>query len=207
LLTLARRFDVAIIEDDVYGDLAYDLPRPKTIKAFDDEGRVLLCSSVSKTLAPGLRVGWIAPGRYQDQAMHMKYVTGGTTATLPQRVVADFIGKGHYEPHLRSMNRQYRLNRDTMQAWGRDYFPTGTIANNPRGGFVLWVELPADVDCMQLNKQLKNVQIAPGGLFSASGKFRNCMRLNYAPRPTAAIEAAVRSVGKVATTMVADNQV
>src|SRR5699024_103123 len=204
LLTLARRFDVAIIEDDVYGDLAYDLPRPKTIKAFDDEGRVLLCSSVSKTLAPGLRVGWIAPGRYQDQAMYMKYVTGGSTATLPQRVVADFIGKGHYEPHLRSMNRQYRLNRDTMQGWIRDYFPAETTVNNPRGGFVLWVELPVAVDCLQLNKRLKNVQIAPGTLFSASGKFGHCMRLNYASRPHAIIEAAVRAVGGMAVKMLDD---
>lgn len=205
LIRLAQRFDVAIIEDDVYGDLAYDLPRPRTVKSFDDEGRVLLCSSVSKTLAPGMRVGWIAPGRYQDQATHMKYVTGGTTAMLPQRVVADFLSKGHYESHLRSMNRQYRLNRDTMQEWVLNNFPEGTRVNNPGGGFVLWVTLPEEVDCVCLNKQLSNVQIAPGSLFSATGKFRNCMRLSYAARPTAAIASAVRSVGQAAVAMMDDD--
>ncbi|PBP72362.1 GntR family transcriptional regulator, partial [Pseudomonas syringae] len=80
LLTLAQRFDVAIIEDDVYGDLAYNYPRPRTIKSFDEDGRVLLCSSFSKTLAPGLRIGWVAPGRYLEQVLHMKYIGTGSTA-------------------------------------------------------------------------------------------------------------------------------
>src|SRR5699024_9380224 len=134
LLRLARRFDVAIIEDDTYGDLAFDMPRPKTIKAFDDEGRVLLCSSVSKTLAPALRVGWIAPGRYRDRAMYMKYVSTAASATLPQLAVADFIAKGHYDPHLRTMVRQYRNNRDAMLKWVRRYFPEGTAVSPPQGG-------------------------------------------------------------------------
>ena len=71
----AQRFDVAIIEDDVYGELAYTYPRPRTVKSFDDDGRVLLCSSFSKTLAPGLRVGWVAPGRYLERVLHMKYIS------------------------------------------------------------------------------------------------------------------------------------
>ena len=78
LVSLAQRFDVAIIEDDIYGDLSYQFPRPRAIKSFDSDGRVLLCSSFSKTLAPGLRVGWVAPGRYGEQVLHMKYV--GTAA-------------------------------------------------------------------------------------------------------------------------------
>ncbi|MFE0781802.1 aminotransferase-like domain-containing protein, partial [Serratia bockelmannii] len=84
LLTLAQRHDAAIIEDDVYGDIAYHYPRPRTIKSFDDDGRVLLCSSFSKTLAPGLRVGWIAPGRYLERVLHMKFIGSGATATQPQ---------------------------------------------------------------------------------------------------------------------------
>jgi len=207
LLRLARRFDVAIIEDDTYGDLAFDMPRPKTIKAFDDEGRVLLCSSVSKTLAPALRVGWIAPGRYRDRAMYMKYVSTAASATLPQLAVADFIAKGHYDPHLRTMVRQYRNNRDAMLKWVRRYFPEGTAVSPPQGGFVLWVQLPARVDCVRLNEQLKNVTIAPGSLFSASRKYRHCMRLNFASQLTDKIEAAVKTVGETATMMVAKDQV
>ncbi len=84
LLVLLKRYDIPLIEDDIYGDLSYETPRPRTIKSFDSEGRVILCSSFSKSLAPGLRVGWVAPGRYQQDVMHMKYVSSMSTSTLPQ---------------------------------------------------------------------------------------------------------------------------
>ncbi len=132
LVRLARRYDVAIIEDDIYGDLAFESPRPKAIKAFDDEGRVLLCSGVSKSLMPGLRVGWIAPGRYRDRALHEKYVSTGASATQPQRAVATFIEKGHYQRHLREINRRYQRQRDIMIDWVGDYFPTGTRISQPQ---------------------------------------------------------------------------
>ena len=74
LLELAQRYDLAIIEDDIYGDLAYRYPRPRTIKSFDEDGRVLLCSSFSKTLVPGLRIGWIAPGRYLQRVLHLSLI-------------------------------------------------------------------------------------------------------------------------------------
>src|SRR3990167_1243557 len=107
LLALAQRYDVAIIEDDVYGELAYSYPRPRSIKSFDEDGRVLFCSSFSKTLAPGLRAGWIAPGRYLQQVLHLKYMSTGMAAQLPQLALAEYIASGHYEPHLRRMRSQY----------------------------------------------------------------------------------------------------
>ncbi|KPW47305.1 Transcriptional regulator, GntR family [Pseudomonas syringae pv. broussonetiae] len=146
LLTLAQRFDVAIIEDDVYGDLAYNYPRPRTIKSFDEDGRVLLCSSFSKTLAPGLRIGWVAPGRYLEQVLHMKYIGTGSTAPQPQLAIADFIEGGHYEPHVRRMRTQYQRSRDQMIDWVMRYFPEGTRASRPQGGFMLWVELAEGFD-------------------------------------------------------------
>lgn len=73
VLSLAQRHDIVIFEDDVYGELATEYPRPRTIHSWDIDGRVLLCSSFSKSIAPGLRVGWVAPGRYHDKLMHMKY--------------------------------------------------------------------------------------------------------------------------------------
>lgn len=203
LVALAQRFDAAIIEDDIYGDLAYGLPRPRTIKSFDDDGRVLLCSSFSKTLVPGLRVGWMAPGRYRDRVLHMKYVSTGASATLPQRAVAGFIAQGHYERHLRRMTRQYRRHRDLMLDWVARDFPPGTRTSHPQGGFLLWLELPGAIDCVRLNARLagEHLHIAPGSLFSASGKYRHCLRLNYASPPTARIEAAVRRAGEIAADM------
>ncbi|MFM9270382.1 PLP-dependent aminotransferase family protein [Halomonas elongata] len=203
LVRLARRYDVAIIEDDIYGDLAFESPRPKAIKAFDDEGRVLLCSGVSKSLMPGLRVGWIAPGRYRDRALHEKYVSTGASATQPQRAVAAFIEKGHYQRHLREIARRYQRQRDIMTDWVGESFPDGTRISQPRGGFLLWVELPGPIDTPRLNGRLatERLHVAPGPMFSASGKYRHCLRLNYAERPTASLEAAIRRVGELAGEM------
>jgi DNA-binding transcriptional MocR family regulator len=206
LLVLAQRFDVAIIEDDVYGDLAYSYPRPRTIKSFDEDGRVLLCSSFSKTLAPGLRIGWVAPGRYLDRVLHMKYISTGSTATQPQIAIAEFLKNGHFEPHLRRMRTQYQRNRDLILEWVSRYFPAGTRASRPQGSFMLWVELPEGFDTLKLNRVLveQGVQVAVGSIFSASGKYRNCLRMNYGAKPTPQIEEAVRKVGAAAIKMLAE---
>ncbi len=206
LLTLAQRYDVAIIEDDVYGELAYRYPRPRTIKSFDEDGRVLLCSSFSKTLAPGLRVGWIAPGRYLDRVLHMKYMGTGSTAQLPQLALAEFIGGGHYEPHLRRMRVQYQRSRDQMTEWIARYFPAGVKVSQPQGSFMIWVEMPEGFDSHRLNRTLmaQGIQIATGSIFSAAGKYRNCLRMNYASKPSAPIEQAVRAVGEAVTAQMAE---
>ncbi|WPO99829.1 PLP-dependent aminotransferase family protein [Pseudomonas sp. HR96] len=208
LLTLAQRYDVAIIEDDVYGELAFSYPRPRTIKSFDEDGRVLLCSSFSKTLAPGLRIGWVAPGRYLERVLHMKYISTGCTATQPQLAIADFIKDGHYEPHVRRMRAQYQRSRDLMTDWVMRYFPAGTRASRPQGGFMLWIELPEGFDTLRLNRALleQQVQVAVGSIFSASGKYRNCLRMNFASKPDASIEQAVRRVGETATRLLAEMQ-
>lgn len=203
LLTLAQRYDVTIIEDDVYGDIAYQYPRPRTIKSFDEDGRVLLCSSFSKTLAPGLRIGWIAPGRYLERVLHMKYIGTGSTATQPQLAIAEFIRHGHYLQHLRRMRTRYQQNRDVMTGWIMKYFPPGTRVSQPRGGFMLWIELDEAFDTLRLNRhlELQGVQIAVGSIFSASGKYRNCLRINYAPKLTPEIEQAVLRVGETIQTL------
>ena len=208
LLALAQRYDVAIIEDDVYGDLAYSYPRPRTIKSYDEDGRVLLCSSFSKTLAPGLRIGWIAPGRYLDRVLHMKYMGTGSTAQLPQLAITEYLEAGHYEPHLRRMRAQYQRGRDLMIDWVSRYFPAGTRVSRPQGSFMLWIELPAGFDSQRLNRELlpHAIQIAPGSIFSAAGKYRNCLRINYAGKPTPELEKAIRQTGKCVAALLAEQQ-
>lgn len=198
LIRLAQRFDVPIIEDDIYGDLAYGWPRPQALKALDEDGRVILCSSFSKTLAPGLRVGWMVPGRYFDKALRMKYTSSGPTAPLPQIAVAEFLRKGHYPTHLRRMRRQYQRHRDIMAEWIRRYFPEGTRVSQPTGGFTLWLELPESFDTHALDPMLreKGIAIAHGNIFSAAGKYRNCMRLSHACALDARTEAALRQMGE-----------
>lgn len=182
VLALAQRHDIVIFEDDVYGELANDYPRPRTIKSWDIDGRVLLCSSFTKTIAPGLRVGWIVPGRYHDRVLHMKYAATGTNVPTTQLAVAAFVREGHYHRHMRRMRQIYQSNMETYTCWLRQYFPCGICVTRPEGGFMLWVELPEMVDMVCVAKQLceLKIQVAPGSLFSASGKYRNCLRVNCA---------------------------
>src|SRR5580692_8678455 len=101
LADLTARWNVAVIEDDVYGDLAYETPRPRTVKSFDRKGLVLLCSSFSKTLPPGYRVGWVIPGRFHAEVERLKFLSTVSTSTLSQMVVADLLGSGGYDRHLK----------------------------------------------------------------------------------------------------------
>lgn len=103
---LAKR-EIPLIEDDIYGDLGFGPARPLPAKAFDRKGLVMLCDSFSKTLAPGYRVGWTAPGRFQKQVEHLKFLNTIATATLPQYAIADFLANGGYDHHLRKVRRVY----------------------------------------------------------------------------------------------------
>lgn len=199
LVKLLAEHDVPLIEDDIYGDLPFHGARPKTAKAFDRKGNVLLCSSFSKTLAPGYRVGWVAPGKYLAQVEHLKYVSTMATATLPQQAIAAFLARGGYDRYLRNVRAQYaqRVER-TIHAIAK-YFPEGTRSTHPEGGFVLWVELPEPVSALELHARAleKNISIAPGPLFSARGKYQNCIRLNCAQPWDDKLEWALLTLGRL----------
>lgn len=206
LLKMTQPYDIPIIEDDIYGDLRYKQPRPRTLHSFDSEGRVILCSSFSKTLSAALRVGWLAPGRYRERVEHMKYIGTASTTTLTQLAIAEFISEGFYDRHVRAMRQHYRSNRDTVTHAIQQYFPEGTRISAPQGSFVLWAELPSDIDTLELNERLKPhaIQIAPGTIFSASGKFRNCMRINYS-KPIA--NTAMEAIGQTAKALMKEQLV
>lgn len=196
LYQLAQSYDIAIIEDDIYGDITFQYPRPKTIKSFDEDGRVLLCSAFSKTLAPGLRVGWIAPGRYRDKVTHLKYVSSSMCPTLPQLAISDFILSGGYERHLRRLRLEYKLGRDGLIKALNKYFPADTCISFPEGGYLLWVELPKQYDAVKLAKESRaiGINIAAGPIFSATGKYRHCMRLNFSEQVASIREEGIRKL-------------
>jgi DNA-binding transcriptional MocR family regulator len=198
VLALAQRHDIVIFEDDIYGELATEYPRPRTIKSFDIDGRVLLCSSFTKSVAPGLRVGWIVPGRYHDRVLHMKYAAIGSSVPSTQLAVAAFIRDGHYHRHVRRMRQLYQQHMETYTCWVRQYFPCEICVTRPQGGFMLWIELPETVDMLCVSRQLcrLKLQIAPGSLFSASGKYRNCLRINCAMPLTDKNREAIQKVGE-----------
>lgn len=199
LYKLAQNYDIAIIEDDIYGDISFQFPRPKTIKSFDTDDRVLLCSSFSKSIAPGLRVGWIAPGRYRDKVTHIKYVSSSMCPVFPQLAVAKFIRQGGYGKHIRQMRHNYKQQRDHLLLAIKTYLPRDTRVSFPDGGFVLWVELKPNIDSVKLVDSCREagLDFAPGPLFSATGKFRNGFRLNYSEQTMEKREIAIKTLGKI----------
>jgi DNA-binding transcriptional MocR family regulator len=194
LVGMLKARAIPLIEDDIYGDLSFSHARPSLLKALDEN--VMLCSSISKTLSPGLRVGWIAPGRYQDKVEYMKYVLNLATTTIPQLAVTELLENGQYERHLRRVRGDYAQAVARMTEAVIHYFPEGTKITRPEGGFVIWLELPGDVDSFSLAKKAleHGISIAPGPIFSASQKYRQFIRLSCACEWSNRVERALMSL-------------
>jgi DNA-binding transcriptional MocR family regulator len=199
LVELLADREIPLIEDDIYADLHHGPVRPKAARAFDRKGLVLLCSSVSKTLAPGYRVGWVAPGRFFRQVEHLKLCNTFAAATLSQLTVAEFLGSGGYDRYLRRIRGIYAQQIALMaEAVGR-HFPAGTRVTCPGGGFLIWVELPPSVEALRLYPRAlqAGVTFAPGPIFSPTGGYRGFLRLNAAVwNPT--VEQAIARLGELA---------
>lgn len=202
LVELLKEFDVPLIEDDVYGELAYARPRPKACKAFDcaPDSSVLLCGSFSKTLAPGARVGYAAPGKFRGAVERLKICTTLATPTLPQLALAEYLAGGAYDRHLRRMTNIYAENMRLVSAAVGKSFPDSTRVTRPAGGFVLWVEMPRHVDALELHARAlaHKISIAPGPIFSAKGAYKNFIRLNCGYPFTDEIERAIFTLGRLA---------
>ncbi|MBV9385437.1 MAG: PLP-dependent aminotransferase family protein [Chroococcidiopsidaceae cyanobacterium CP_BM_ER_R8_30] len=197
LVELLNQYDVPLIEDDVYGELSFSNHRPKAIKAFDTEKRVLYCASISKTLSPGLRVGWCAAGQYLVKVEQLKMAMNWTTAIVPQLTVAEFLSKGGCERHLRRIRRAYQTQILRMRQAVCDYFPIETCVTQPSGGQVLWLEFPIEFDVMKLYQVAlqHRISVAPGIMFSPTGAYRNCVRLNCGLPWSTHLERAMYTLG------------
>jgi DNA-binding transcriptional MocR family regulator len=183
LVRLTGRHDIPIIEDDVYGELVFDGSRPRPLRAFTadpEDSHVILVSSISKTLAPGYRVGWVAGGRWHDRILRLKFGNTLACPTLPGMAVAEFLASGGYDRHLRRLRAALAGNTERYREAIAEKFPEGTRVSSPRGGFVLWVELPPGVDALALHEQAlkRRIVIAPGPLFSARQRFTNFVRIS-----------------------------
>jgi len=199
LVELLARRQVPLIEDDLYGDLTFDLQRPKVAKAFDRTGMVLLCSSFSKVLAPGFRVGWIEAGRFRDEVERLKFLSTIATPSLPQLVVANFLESGGYERYLRRLRLAFSEQVQAMSKAIAKYFPSGTRLTRPAGGYLLWVELPSAVSALKLFRQAlaENITILPGGIFSASGHFQSHIRISCGYPWSDDVDRALLTLGKL----------
>ncbi len=203
LVSTLAKYQVPLIEDDIYGDLCPPGGwRPVAAKAFDTEGLVLLCSSISKTLAPGLRVGWIAPGRFRDQILQLKTNQTLACPTINQLAIAEFLEHGSYDAHLRKIRTFFADQLQRFSDAVSRYFPPAIRVSRPQGAFVLWIEFDSKLDTTELAARAMNehrIAIAPGCIFSANGKsFRNCIRISCGYPWSARIEHAIRTLGLLA---------
>jgi DNA-binding transcriptional MocR family regulator len=195
---LARR-DVPLIEDDINGGLYHSGERPRVVQSYDKDGRVMLCGSFSKTLAPGYRVGWVVPGRYYEKVKALKLTSTLATGSLPQLAIAEFMANGGYDHHLRSLRRNFAAQIRQMSDAVLGAFPPGIKLTRPSGGFVLWVELPRKVSALKLHERAlaEKISIAPGPMFSATQGFQNFIRLNCGHPWSHQIERAVGTLGRL----------
>lgn len=201
LLRLAGEFDIQVIEDDVSGELVFDPGRHKALKAFDKAGQVIYCSSFSKTLAPGVRIGWMLAGRYQPEVQRLQTFSTHSACSVTQVAVSAYLEHGGHDRHLRHMRQEFRKNLSVYQLAVQQHFPAGTQMSRPVGGFVLWVSLPGRVDAQELHVRAleHGLSIAPGLIFSNTEQFNHCIRLNCGIPWNAETEQAVMTLGVLAT--------
>ncbi|HEX4265201.1 MAG TPA: PLP-dependent aminotransferase family protein [Verrucomicrobiae bacterium] len=199
LIEICAERKIPVIEDDTYGDLQHEGARPRCLKAFDPEGFVLLCGSYSKRLAPGYRVGYIAAGKWQTRVLAQKQASTLNGALLPTLTVAEFLKNGGYDRYLRSVRQAYHNQVAKMREAIAEHFPKGVGLSRPKGGYLLWCELPKSVDAFKLSKQAREagISIAPGPLFSAADDFQNFIRVNCGYPWNPAMERAVRTLGQL----------
>ncbi|MFJ5446195.1 PLP-dependent aminotransferase family protein [Methylobacillus methanolivorans] len=198
---------IPLIEDDVYGELYFSETAPKPAKAFDRSGLVLHCSSFSKSLAPGYRVGWTSAGRYRQEVERLMFLNSLSLPSAPQIAIAKFMQRDSFEQHLKQLRHTLRSQYVLIRNVIAESFPVGTQLSEPKGGYVIWVKLPAQLDALALYRLAidNGITVAPGTIFSRKKDLTHYIRLNFSHLWTLAIEQAVRDVGALAHDMLASH--
>ncbi len=200
LVEILAKHNIPLIEDDIYGELHHDNYRPRNCKAYDKKGLVILCSSFSKTLAPGLRIGWVIPGKFKNKLIRQKLMNTISTNSLGQLAIASFLENGRYESHLKRLRLALQTQISRYSQAILENFPPGTRITQPKGGFVLWVELPDQKALTLFHRAIQeNISIAPGPIFSAERRFENCIRISCGHPWNETYEKAIKTLGKLMT--------
>lgn len=201
LVQICTKNNIHLIEDDIYAELQFSGPRPISLKSFDKKDVVFYCSSFSKTLSAGYRIGWIVPPeKFIEKIEMLKASTSLASNSAAQMAIADLLQNHNYERHLRKLRLTLSQNMHLMIKAIEKYFPSGTRVSRPKGGCLLWVELPVKTDAIVLYERMlkKKISIIPGVAFSSGDKYTNCVRLNYGVLWSDEIEGALKTIGQEA---------
>lgn len=199
LVAILSSKEIPLIEDNIYGEMYFGKMRPIPCKAYDTKGLVLLCSSISKTLAPGYRIGWCIPGKFMDKVIYQKLMNSVSSATPTQAAVAHFLETGRYDLHMRNLRKALHTQRMLYTQAIAQHFPPDTKISCPGGGCVLWVEMNTSIDAMDVfHEALEHgISIAPGQLFSADGRFKHHIRISFGATYNAMIEQSLKTLGQL----------
>ncbi len=216
LVALADEYGVPLIEDDPYGELRYEGEHIPPLVVLDErrisdtskgqanaegffKGNVIYLSTFSKTLAPGLRLGWVvAPVEVVRRLVQAKQGADLHTTTMTQFVAYEVVRTGFLEGHVREIRKVYRERRDAMLRAIERYFPKGVTWTRPQGGLFLWATLPEEIDTAELIEEAVEEKVAfvPGFAFFADGRGHNTMRLNFSYAPPEVIEEGIKRLGR-----------
>src|SRR5262249_11829067 len=199
LVELLARHEVYVIERDVHGALAFSPQRPRLAKSFDRREWVIACGSFSKTISPGLRLGWVHSERFHSRLTQLKRITNIASPSLSEAAVSEFLESGGYDRHVRHLRVMFEQQVVTFSQAVSKYFPERSKMSRPGGGYVLWIELPKRIDSIALyNAALREgISISPGPIFSASGKYRNYIRMNCGIRWSDEVDRAILKLGRL----------
>ncbi|WP_086482023.1 PLP-dependent aminotransferase family protein [Oceanospirillum sanctuarii] len=181
LIDLANQHDIAIIEDDIFADLDYRGSAPSPLKAIDTQDRVLYCSSISKTVTPKLRLGWLVAGRWHERCQHLQFVSKMGLPAHTQNALGSWLEAGLMQRHLRLIRRRYQQRQQLFQQAMQAYWPEGIEYEVAEGGFLAWIKFPKQCDAMTLYQQAQQekINITPGPLFGSAKANRHFIRINF----------------------------
>jgi DNA-binding transcriptional MocR family regulator len=204
LVDLISKHNIPLIEDDIYGELYFGKTRPKTCRFFDKKGLVMHCSSLSKSLAPGYRVGWAIPGKFTEEVKQLKRIHNISCPTVTQVAMANFLKNGRYEYHLKNLRRALHTQSLKYLQAIIDYFPPETKVSRPHGGFIIWLELNKQVDAFKLRAEAMRHQISfvPGKIFSSGNNYTNFIRLSFGKPWSKDVDYGLMMLGRLVKKMI-----
>jgi DNA-binding transcriptional MocR family regulator len=199
LLQLLSRYQVPLIEDDVYGELYFGPHRPLPAKAYDVENLVMHCSSMSKTLAPGYRLGWVAAGQFADEVRRLKSVTSGATSLPIQAAMAEYLENGGFDKHLRKLRASLQSQLAAMTNAIRAWLPRDVVFESPGGGYFIWLRMPLGLNTAQIFTMAvrQGISLSPGQIFSLRGEYHHYLRLNFGYPWNPRFESAMQTLGEL----------
>lgn len=199
LVELITRYNIPLIEDDIYGELYFGKVRPRNCKYYDTKGLVMYCSSLSKSLTPGYRIGWVIPGKFFDAVKQLKRIQNISSPTLTQAAVAHYLQHGRYEFHLKNLRKALHTQSLRYVQGIIKYFPDDSKVSRPHGGFILWLELNKKIDAFKLRTEAMKhgISIVPGKIFSAGDNYANCIRISFGKPWNEDVDYGMMMLGKL----------